>query len=78
MMLAAQAGLPLFEYAPTKVKRAVAGNGRAQKAEVQRLVSILCSLSATPRTDAADALAIAICHAQYRQALTRNEAKAAF
>jgi crossover junction endodeoxyribonuclease RuvC len=69
MMLASEASLPLYEYAPAKVKRAVAGNGRAQKSEVQRLVSILCSLQKTPRTDAADALAIAICHAQYRSVL---------
>ena len=66
MMLAAEAALPLFEYAPAKVKRSVAGNGRAQKDEVQRIVTALCSLSQTPRTDAADALAIAICHAQHR------------
>lgn len=66
MMLVAEAKIPLFEYAPAKVKRAVAGNGRAQKDEVQRIVSVLCSLKETPRTDAADALAIAICHAQYR------------
>jgi crossover junction endodeoxyribonuclease RuvC len=67
MMLVAEAGQPLFEYAPAKVKRAVAGNGRAQKDEVQRIISFLCSLKETPRTDAADALAIAICHAQHRR-----------
>jgi crossover junction endodeoxyribonuclease RuvC len=66
MMLAAEAELPLFEYPPATVKLAVAGHGRAQKDEVQRLVTILCRLSAPPRTDAADALAIAICHAQHR------------
>lgn len=66
MMLVAEADLPLFEYAPAKVKRAVAGNGRAQKDEVQRVVSVLCKLRETPSTDAADALAIAICHAQHR------------
>ncbi len=66
MLLAAEADLPLAEYAPTTVKRAVAGHGRAQKDEVQRLVSTLCRLQTPPRTDAADALAIAICHAQHR------------
>lgn len=66
MMLSAEAELPLYEYPPATVKRAVAGNGRAQKVEVQRLVSVLCSLKTPPSADAADALAIAICHAQHR------------
>ena len=66
MLLAAEAELPLFEYAPAKVKKAVAGNGRAGKDEIQRLVTVLCSLKKSPGPDAADALAIAICHAQHR------------
>jgi crossover junction endodeoxyribonuclease RuvC len=66
MMLIAEAALALSEYPPATVKRAVAGNVRAEKSEVQRMVSVLCSLKAPPRTDAADALAIAICHAQHR------------
>jgi crossover junction endodeoxyribonuclease RuvC len=66
MLLGAEAGLPLGEYPPATVKRAVAGHGRAQKGEVQRVVSWLLGLRTPPRTDAADALAIALCHAYHR------------
>lgn len=66
MLIAAEAELPLSEYPPATVKRAVAGHGRAQKAEVQRVVSWLCGLRTLPRTDAADALAIALCHGYHR------------
>ncbi len=55
--------LPVFEYAPAKVKRAVAGNGRASKQQVSRMVRALCGLHSVPRADATDALAVAICHA---------------
>lgn len=74
MLCGAEAGLPLAEYPPATVKRAVAGNGRAQKAEVGRMVSVLCGLGRAPSADAADALAVAICHAQHR---TLIETKAA-
>jgi crossover junction endodeoxyribonuclease RuvC len=59
---AAAAGLPVFEYGPSVIKRAVAGSGAAPKAEVQRMVTALLALGARPRADAADALAAAICH----------------
>lgn len=65
-LIAAQCGLEVFEYAPTKIKRAVTGQGRATKEQVQRRVALLCGLSSLPRHDAADAVAIAICHAQLR------------
>lgn len=68
MLLGAEAGLPLGEYPPATVKRSVAGHGRAQKAEVQRVISWLLGLRTPPRTDAADALAIALCHAYHRGA----------
>lgn len=55
--------LPVFEYAPATVKRAVAGNGNASKQQVSRMVRALCGLQSTPRVDATDALAIAITHA---------------
>lgn len=67
MLLAGQHGLPVFEYGPTVIKRAVAGHGRATKHEVQQRVQLLLSLNRTPREDAADALAIALCHANYVQ-----------
>lgn len=66
MLIAAEADLPVFEYPPATVKRAVAGNGRAQKSEVSRIVSYLCALKTAPPLDASDALALALCHAQKR------------
>lgn len=61
-VLAMRHGLAVFEYAPARIKRVVVGKGRATKAEVQRRVSIVCELSRSPATDAADALAVALCH----------------
>jgi crossover junction endodeoxyribonuclease RuvC len=55
--------LPVHEYAPATVKRAVAGNGAATKTQVQAMVLALCGLKRAPRLDASDALAVAICHA---------------
>lgn len=68
MLLCAQAELRLFEYPPATVKRAVAGHGRASKAEVQQMVRWQCGLRSTPAPDAADALALALCHAYHRGA----------
>ncbi len=62
MVAATRHGLPVHEYAPAQVKRAVAGHGRASKEEIQRRVTLLCDLRAPPPVDAADALAIALCH----------------
>jgi len=60
--------VPVFEYAPTKAKLAVVGNGRASKAQVQGMVQRLLNLAEPPEPeDAADALALAICHAQSMQ-----------
>jgi crossover junction endodeoxyribonuclease RuvC len=64
MVAASRRGIPVFEYSPTKAKLAVAGNGRASKQQVQAMVKILLNLSCIPQPeDAADALALAICHA---------------
>ncbi|HJZ85491.1 MAG TPA: crossover junction endodeoxyribonuclease RuvC [Polyangia bacterium] len=60
---AARAGLRVFEYPPATVKRAVAGSGRASKPEVSAMVRAACGLRRAPRPDAADALAVALCHA---------------
>ena len=63
LLAAAQAGLPVAEYSPATVKKAVVGAGRAGKSQVQQMVRVLLALSDLPRPeDAADALAIAICH----------------
>ena len=55
-------GLPVHEYAARHVKLAVVGTGRATKGQVQHMVRTLLNLNGTPTADAADALAIAICH----------------
>ena len=61
------AGLPVSEYGAMEVKRAVVGNGHAAKEQVQAMVRHLLPGAAFRRADAADALAIAICHAHHRQ-----------
>jgi len=60
---AADAGLPVYEYEPRRVKMAVCGNGLAEKLQIQRMVKTLLGLSELPQNDAADALALAITHA---------------
>jgi crossover junction endodeoxyribonuclease RuvC len=63
MLAAVEAGLPVFEYTPAEIKRAVVGYGRADKPQVQHMVKLLLGLDAVPSPhDAADALAVAICH----------------
>jgi crossover junction endodeoxyribonuclease RuvC len=62
-------GLNVAEYTARQVKQAVAGYGAAEKKQVQQMVKILLNLSKVPQTDAADALAIAICHAHTRSSL---------
>ena len=64
LLTAARHGLPVFEYTPLQVKQAVVGRGRAQKAQVQFMVQAILGLSRAPTPDdAADACAVAICHA---------------
>lgn len=63
ILAATQAGCPVAEYSPAEVKRAVVGYGRAEKHQVQQMVKLLLGLSRVPAPhDAADALAVAICH----------------
>jgi crossover junction endodeoxyribonuclease RuvC len=64
LVAAALAGVPCAEYAPSRVKQAVCGYGRAEKAQVQRMVKTILGLKTLPTPNhAADALAVAICHA---------------
>ena len=64
LLAASKAGLPVAEYAPAEVKRAVVGYGRADKRQVQRMVTLLLELEAAPSPyDVSDALAVAVCHA---------------
>lgn len=74
----AHAGLSVAEYAPAQVKSAIVGQGRAEKAQVQHMVKALLKLREAPPADAADALAVALSHAQLRQApVVRGGGKAA-
>jgi crossover junction endodeoxyribonuclease RuvC len=63
MLAAVEAGVSVVEYTPAEVKRAVVGYGRAEKAQVQQMIKLLLGLDRAPEPhDAADALAVAICH----------------
>lgn len=63
MLAAVEAGLSVVEYTPAEIKRAVVGYGRAEKPQIQQMVKLLLGLDRVPSPhDAADALAVAICH----------------
>lgn len=63
MLAAIEAGCEIVEYTPAEVKRAVVGYGRAEKQQVQKMVTLLLGLTEAPKPfDASDALAVAICH----------------
>jgi crossover junction endodeoxyribonuclease RuvC len=63
LLAAAQAGLPVYEYKPAEVKQALSGYGNADKRQMQEMVRMLLNLEKAPRPDdAADAVAIAVCH----------------
>jgi crossover junction endodeoxyribonuclease RuvC len=64
LIAAADRALPIYEYAPRKVKQAVVGKGNADKAQVAFMIRALLKLTETPPHDAADALAIALAHLQ--------------
>lgn len=65
------AGLPVFEYSARQVKQAVVGKGGAEKDQVAQMICYLLQLDKKPQADAADALAIAVCHAHMRVSLAR-------
>lgn len=74
LLAAAQAGLPVHSYSPRQVKSCVAGYGHAGKEQIQLMVRALLGLSETPEPpDAADALAVALCHLQTTRFRTRLE-----
>ena len=66
-LCAIPAGVPLFEYAPRAIKLAVAGSGAAEKFQVAHMIRSLLALAELPGADAADALAVAVCHAHARR-----------
>lgn len=66
MLVLAEAGLPIGEYAPRFIKKAIVGTGGADKKQVQTMVSVLLPGAKIAGADAADALAVAIAHAHHR------------
>lgn len=74
LLAAEKLGVPIFEYTPMQVKQAVAGYGGADKRQVMLMTQRLLSMREVPRPDdAADALAIAICHARSATSLLNTE-----
>ena len=69
IVAATQADLPVAEYSARQIKQAVVGKGSAEKTQVQHMVKHLLNLPGTPQADAADALAVALCHAHTEQSL---------
>ncbi len=68
--------IPVAEYTANQVKQAIVGKGHAAKNQVQHMVKILLNLSQIPQSDAADALAIALCHANTRKTMTELKSRA--
>jgi len=72
LLCAARAGIPVYEYTPIQVKQGVTGYGRAEKSQVQQMIKVLLGLPEIPKPDdAADALAVAICHAHSYGSMNR-------
>lgn len=67
----ARAGLAIHEYSPSQVKQATVGRGQAEKQQVQHMIRILLCLGERPQADAADALAVAVCHGHQREGRAR-------
>jgi crossover junction endodeoxyribonuclease RuvC len=77
LLVCARAGLKVAEYPPALVKRAVAGHGRAEKAQVAQMTRVVLGLVELPPPDAADALALALTHLQHAPLLDFTAARAA-
>lgn len=67
LAVCARSGIPVYEYAPRVVKQSVVGNGNAHKAQVAHMAKVLLGLQETPEEDAADALAMALCHLHHQR-----------
>lgn len=74
LLVPAQAGLAVAEYAPNQIKKSVVGVGHAEKAQILHMVKVLLPQCGDPAPDEADALAIAICHAHMSQVSVRLKA----
>jgi crossover junction endodeoxyribonuclease RuvC len=69
MLVPAQAGLAVAEYAPNLVKKSIVGSGHGDKAQIRMMIGVLLPKAAPQSADAADALAIAVTHAHHRQSV---------
>ena len=67
MLVPALAGIPIFEYSPNLIKKSVVGVGHAAKDQVQMMIKVLLPGTEIANMDAADALAVAVCHAHHRK-----------
>ncbi|MCH8896119.1 MAG: crossover junction endodeoxyribonuclease RuvC [Proteobacteria bacterium] len=67
--------LPIFEYAPRQIKQSVVGTGKAEKVQVEHMVRVLLKLKGPIQSDAADALAVALCHASIRDSAIHRAAE---
>ena len=70
---AADADVPVYEYEPRRMKKAICGNGLAEKEQIQRMVRTLLALPELPQNDAADALGLAICHVHSNSIISREK-----
>ena len=70
MLAGSHSNIPIYEYTPLEVKKAVVGYGRAEKRQVQQMVKAILNLSELPPVDASDALAVAICHSNFLKAVS--------
>lgn len=68
LLVPAEAGVAVAEYAPNQIKKTIVGAGHAEKQQIRAMVRVLLPRAAFDSDDAADALAVAICHAHHRQA----------
>ena len=70
---AVDADVPVYEYEPRRMKKAICGNGLAEKEQTQRMVKTLLGLAELPQNDAADALGLAICHVHANSLIFREK-----
>ena len=70
---AVDADVPVYEYEPRRMKKAICGNGLAEKEQIQRMIKTLLNLPELPQNDAADALGLAVCHAHSHSVLSTTK-----
>ncbi|GLR72061.1 crossover junction endodeoxyribonuclease RuvC [Agaribacter marinus] len=76
IVAATSANMPVFEYSARQIKQSVVGKGNADKTQVQHMVTHILKLNKTPQADAADALAVALCHLHTEQSMIRLSGQA--